>query len=126
MHEEKKTEPGACTEDTDSTAGTSASRTSGSTAPPPPTDALPAVNFSTFVLSLSSSALFHFGTLPDPVSKTTQRNLGLAKQTIDILGLLQEKTRGNLTGEEQSLLDNLLYDLRIRYVEELKKEQNPE
>jgi hypothetical protein len=84
---------------------------------PPP---LPDVNFSTFILSLSSSALFHFGRIPDPVTKQTQRNLALAKQTIDILGVLQDKTRGNLSREESALLENLLYDLRLRYVEELK------
>jgi hypothetical protein len=95
----------------------------GHTAPESP-DAvppLPDVNFSTFILSLSSSALFHFGTIPDPVSQQIQRNLPLAKQTIDILGVLQEKTKGNLSEEESALLVNLLYDLRLRYVEELKK-----
>ncbi len=90
---------------------------------PPP---LPEVNFSSFVLSLSSSALFHFGSIPDPVSQKKQRNLPLAKQTIDILGLLQDKTKGNLSNDEASLLENLLYDLRIRYVEECKKEDQPE
>lgn len=126
MHEEKTSEPGASANGTKAASDTSAAEQSRS-APPgsPATEPLPEVNFSTFVLSLSSSALFHFGTLPAPVSKTTQRNLELAKHTIDILGLLQEKTRGNLTEEEQSLLDNLLCDLRMRYVEEVKKEQQP-
>lgn len=82
---------------------------------------LPEINFSSFVLSLSSSALFHFGEIPDPVTNKKQRNLSMAKQTIDILGILKEKTVGNLTKEEESLFDNLLHDLRVRYVEETKK-----
>lgn len=86
---------------------------------PPP---LPEINFASFVISLSSSALFHFGELPDPITNTRQRNLPLAKQTIDILGILKEKTAGNLTEEEAKLLENLLYDLRMRYVAEVEKE----
>lgn len=85
---------------------------------------LPEVNFSSFVLSLSSSALFHFGEIPDPISNQKQRNLPMAKQTIDILGLLKEKTTGNLTEQEDKLLDNLLYDLRMRYINETKKDES--
>ena len=87
---------------------------------PPP---LPEINFSSFILSLSSSALFHFGEIPDPVTNKKQRNLSMAKQTIDILGILKEKTAGNLKQEEESLIDNLLHDLRMRYVNEKKKEK---
>ncbi len=82
---------------------------------------LPEINFPSFILSLSSSALLHFGDIPDPVSGTKERNLPMAKQTIDILGVLKEKTQGNLTDDEEQLLDNLLHDLRIKYVEESKK-----
>lgn len=82
---------------------------------------LPEINFSSFVLSLSSSALLHFGQIPDPITKKKERNLPLAKQTIDILGILEEKTKGNLTKDEEQLVDNLLHDLHIRYVEESKK-----
>lgn len=82
---------------------------------------LPEVTFSSFILSLSSSALFHFGELPDPVSNQKQKNITLAKQTIDILGIIDEKTKGNLTKDEAALLENLLYDLRLRYVQEVKK-----
>ena len=85
---------------------------------------LPEINFSTFVLSLSSSALFHFGELPDPNTNIKQRNIPMAKQTIDILGMLKEKTVGNLSPDEEKLLDNLLYDLRMRYVIEAKKDQS--
>jgi len=82
---------------------------------------LPEISFSTFIISLSSSVLFHMGEIPDPITNMTQRNLPLAKQTIDILAILKQKTVGNLTNDEAQLLENLLYDLRIRYVEEIKK-----
>jgi hypothetical protein len=82
---------------------------------------LPEINFASFVLSISSSVLFHFGDVPDPVSGKKERNLPMAKQTIDILGILHEKTKGNLDKEEEQLLDNLLHDLRLKYVQECKK-----
>ena len=82
---------------------------------------LPEINFPSFILSLSSSALLHFGDIPDPISGTKARNLPMAKQTIDILGILKEKTHGNLSNDEEQLIDNLLHDLRIKYVEESKK-----
>jgi len=82
---------------------------------------LPEINFASFVLSLSSSALLHFGQFPDPITKKKERNLPLAKQTIDILGILQEKTKGNLTKDEEQLVENLLHDLRLKYVEESGK-----
>jgi hypothetical protein len=84
---------------------------------PPP---LPEVNFSAFVYSLSTSALVHLGEIPEPITQKMDKNLPLAKQTIDILGILQEKTKGNLTHEEASLLDSFLYDLRMRYVKAMK------
>jgi len=80
-------------------------------------DALPAIDFATFVLSLSHSALVHLGDAPDPSGGTVTANPTLARQTIDLLQLLQEKTTGNLTGEEERLLDQILYDLKMRYVE---------
>jgi hypothetical protein len=76
---------------------------------------LPAIDFQTFVLSLSTSALVHLGETPGPDGEK-HKELALAKQSIDILGLLKEKTSGNLTEDEQKLLDGLLYDLRMRYV----------
>lgn len=79
---------------------------------------LPEINFSTFIFSLSSSALFHFGEIPDPSSGTKEKNLPMAKHTIDILGMLEEKTKGNLAPDEEQLLENILYDLRMRYVKE--------
>src|SRR5262245_10831708 len=95
-------------------------------APPPegrkekPRAPLPAIDFGTFVLSLSTSALVHLGEVADPKGEPIPQDLALAKQTIDILGMLKEKTRGNLTPEEDSLLENLLYDLRMRYVAKLR------
>ncbi len=81
----------------------------------------PEITFSTFILSLSSSAAMNLGEYQDPVSGHVSKNLELAKQSIDILGLLHEKTRGNLSDEEAGLLDSALYELRMRYVEEIKK-----
>lgn len=86
-----------------------------------PSAPLPEIDFSTFVFSLSSSVVIHLGLAPDPISGEMKRELGLAKQTIDILGMIQEKTRGNLNEEEKSLMEGILYDLRMRYVEEAKK-----
>ena len=82
---------------------------------------LPEINFASFIFSLSTSALLHFGEITDPISNKKERNLPLAKQTIDLLGMLKEKTKGNLSNEEDDLLDNILYNLRMKYVEEMKK-----
>ena len=79
---------------------------------------LPEVNFATFIFSLSSSALLHFGEIPDPSSGSKKKDLGMAKHTIDILSMLEEKTTGNLTRDEEELFKNILYDLRMRYVKE--------
>lgn len=77
---------------------------------------LPEISFSTFILSLSSSVLMHLGDLPDPYTQERKKNLPLAKQTIDIIGMLQDKTRGNLSAEEDNLVKNLLYEMRMKYV----------
>ncbi len=79
---------------------------------------LPEINFQTFVFSLNASALVQLGVMEDPATGRKEKNLSLAKQTIDILSMLQEKTVGNLTDDEDNLLKNILYDLRIRYVKE--------
>ncbi len=82
---------------------------------------MPAIDFSTFVLSLSTSALFHMGLVEDPeTGKPAEPNLPIARQTIDTLEMLQEKTRGNLDEEEARLLTGLLYELRMRFVESRK------
>jgi hypothetical protein len=79
---------------------------------------LPEMNFSTFVVSLNASALMHLGLMEDPIQGEKVKNLELGKQTIDILVMLEEKTRGNLSSEEEKLLQNILYDLRINYVKQ--------
>jgi hypothetical protein len=84
-------------------------------------EALPGLDFSTFVLSLSHSALVHLGDAPSPEGNVSERNLPLARQTIDLLAILQEKTKNNLTGEEERLLDQVLFDLRLRFVEVSKR-----
>jgi hypothetical protein len=77
----------------------------------------PSIDFYTFVLSLGSSAFVHLGDAPHPEGgKPVPANLPLAKQTIDILDMLREKTRGNLTAEEEHFMESLLTDLRLRYV----------
>ena len=85
-------------------------------APPHGAEAEP-VTFSTFVLGLSTQALLHLGEIPNPVTRAVETDLDAARQLIDILGMLKEKTRNNLEPGEQSLLESALYDLRMRYVE---------
>jgi Domain of unknown function (DUF1844) len=81
------------------------------------TAAFPPVDFHTFVLSLGSSALLHLGEIENPNDGVSQKDLPLAKHTIDILAMLAEKTKGNLSPAEEKLMESLLYDLRLRYVE---------
>ena len=89
---------------------------------PPRTDAseeqpqFPEINFPTFVVSLNASALLHLGAIEDPATGQKTKNLPMAKQTIDILSMLEEKTAGNLSNEEKNLIKNILYDLRLMYV----------
>jgi hypothetical protein len=83
-----------------------------------PPHQFPEINFATFVASLNASALLQLGAIEDPTSGQKNKNLPMAKQTIDILSMLQEKTEGNLSEEEENLLKNILYDLRIMYVKE--------
>lgn len=79
------------------------------------------VTFVGFVLSLAHTAAVHFGDIPDPVTgQNGTPNLPAAQQMIDILSLLEEKTRGNLTAEERQLLEQLLFELRLRFVEAQK------
>ncbi len=72
--------------------------------------------FSTFVITLSTSAMLYLGEIPDPDGKQIEVNLPMAKHSIDLLVMLREKTKGNLTAEEQKLLDQMVYDLRMKYV----------
>jgi hypothetical protein len=80
---------------------------------------LPEITFSSLLFSLSSSAFVNLGAIPNPDTGKVEKNLPLVKQTIDLLGLLRDKTRNNLTAEEETLFDHLLYDLRMSYVREV-------
>ena len=88
------------------------------------TDARPEgdeLSFTGFVLSLAHTAAVHFGDIPDPMTgETSEANLPAAQQMIDILSLLEAKTRGNLSAEERQLLEQIVYELRLRFVEATK------
>lgn len=87
-----------------------------------PTTEASGISFVAFVLSLAHTAAVHFGDVPDPMSGAkSEANLPAAQQMIDILALLDEKTRGNLTAEERQLLEQVLFELRLRYVEVASK-----
>jgi hypothetical protein len=77
---------------------------------------LPAVTFTAFIMSLNTSALYHLGEIKDPVTGKLEKDLVLAKHAIDTLDLLKKKTNGNLSPEEEDILGNILYDLRLRYI----------
>ncbi len=78
---------------------------------------LPRIDFSSFILSLYSSGLVQLGSMEDPSTGEKTKNLEMAKHTIDMIAMLQEKTSGNLTGDEEKLLSALLSELRMAYVE---------
>ena len=78
---------------------------------------MPRLDFSTFVMSLSSTVLVHLGEIPDIQTGVATPDIPLAKQTIDILTMIQEKTRGNLTAEEERLIRDLLFEVRVKFVQ---------
>ena len=104
----------AATDEADGADTAESSKAEKADEPPP----MPEINFATFVVSLNASALLHLGAIEDPNTGQTEKDLPMAKQTIDILSMLEEKTAGNLTKDEENLLKNILYDLRIIYVKE--------
>ncbi len=77
---------------------------------------LPEVTFSTFVLSLASSALVHLGEVPNPETGSTSRDEELARNAIDVLTMLDDKTRNGLTPEESKLMRDVLYELRVKFI----------
>ena len=87
-------------------------------------DLLPEINFSTFVISLSTQTLMQLGEIASPLSGKVETDIPAAKQMVDILGMLQEKTKGNLNSSEERLLEDILFDLRMRYVEAVKKSRS--
>jgi hypothetical protein len=102
-------------------AGVEAQEDEKKSTPEAPKDVpLPEITFAAFLISLSSSAFIHLGEIPDPTTGESKKDLPLAKQTIDLLGMLREKTRNNLKEDEEKLFDHLLYDLRLHYVRETR------
>ncbi len=85
----------------------------------------PEADFTTFVISLASSAILHLGQAPHPETSKVETNLPMAKQVIDMLSMLKEKTKGNLEPDEGRYLEAILYDLRLRFVEASQKESKP-
>ena len=81
------------------------------------------VSFSSFVVSLASSAMVNLGEVGEPGAGNPTPDLAIARQTIDLLGVLEEKTKGNLDDEEAKLLETVLYDLRLKFVEKREAEQ---
>ena len=81
------------------------------------------IDFSTLIMSFASAAMISMGRVTDPATGAVQRNLAVAQQNIDIITLLYEKTRGNLTAEEERLMDQILYELRMVFVEAMKEER---
>ena len=82
---------------------------------------MPEVTFSAFVMSLNTSVLYHLGELKDPHTGKTVVDFDLARSAIDTLVLLEQKTKGNLSHEEEELLKNIVYDSKIRFVKAVKK-----
>lgn len=118
MSEEKETNRSIKNDEQGSPTETSKKQShSGGTKRPSGTY-MPEINFATFIFSLNSSALVNLGMIDDPATGGKSKNLAMAKQTIDILAMLQEKTRGNLTNDEDNMLRSVLYDLRILYIKE--------
>ena len=111
---DEETQPQPTTEKTREPEAPESSKTDASEEQPQ----FPEINFPTFVVSLNASALLHLGAIEDPTTGQKTKNLPMAKQTIDILSMLEEKTAGNLNNEEKNLLKNILYDLRLMYVKE--------
>lgn len=81
---------------------------------------MPEVTFSAFVMSLNTSALYHLGEIRDPATGKTEVNYDLARHAIDTLVMLQDKTKGNLSQEEQEMLKNIVYDVKLRFVKAVK------
>jgi hypothetical protein len=80
------------------------------------------IDFATFVMSLSQSAFYQLGEVPDPLTGQTEINLPAVHQTIDMLMMLREKTTGNLTPEESKLMEQMIYELQMKYVAKSKQQ----
>lgn len=82
---------------------------------------MPEVTFPAFVLSLNTSVLYHLGEISDPVTGKRTQDFDLARHGIDTLVLLEQKTKGNLEKDEEELLKNIIYDVKLRFVKAIKK-----
>ena len=80
------------------------------------------IDFSTFILSLAGSAMVHLGRVPDPTGRHGDTNIEMARQSIDMLVMLRTKTHGNLTPDEAALLERLLHDTRVAFLDEARKQ----
>jgi len=119
--EDRDDKPGFTVTDRRRFTDEAAARESATPESPAPTSAeaprdFEPVTFSTFVLGLSTQALLHLGEIESPLAGKVERDLIAAKDIIDVLGILREKTRNNLEQAEERLLDSILDDLRMRYV----------
>ena len=81
----------------------------------------PPIDFMTFIMSLSTSALIYLGEIPDPVDNEKKKIIPLAKQMIDLISMLDEKTKGNLTADEEKYMENILYELRMVFIKATAK-----
>ena len=115
--EESSAQPAPSAEETSQPAQDSRATAGSQTAQ----EILPEINFSTFVISLSTQVLMHLGEMASPLSGKVEPDVPVAKQMIDILAMLQDKTRGNLSANEDQLMKDVLFDLRMKYVEAVKK-----
>ena len=79
------------------------------------------IDFSTFIMSLTSSAFYQLGDMPDPSTGKKEVNLPAVQQTIDMLIMLREKTKGNLKEDEEKLIEQLIYELQVKYVAKTKE-----
>ena len=89
----------------------------------PSGNAHPKIDFSTFMLSLFTTAQLQLGEIPNPYTQKFEEDLMMAGETIDIMAMLEKKTAGNLTNEEAKLVEDLLYNLRMTYVRKMEKEK---
>jgi hypothetical protein len=86
----------------------------------PERESVPKIDFPTLIMSFASASMISMGLVPDPVTGEIQENLLIAQQNIDVISLLREKTRGNVSPDEEKLMEQILYELRMHYVEALK------
>jgi Domain of unknown function (DUF1844) len=117
VRQESQEQPKAAPASDNPTAGDAAKETTKRDE----TQALPEINLSTFIISLSTQALMHLGEIANPLTGQIEVDTAVAKQMIDIIGMLREKTRGNLNAGEDRLIEDILFDLRMKYVEAVKK-----